>query len=237
MTTPTPLMTAHRAPQRLPKAELHCHIEGTVAPVVAQRLAQRHGLDLSHVIDEQGRYIWSDFKEFLGAYDAMTAAIQTPEDYYDLTVAYYEAAAEQGLRYGEMFISADHPKRHGISYPTFLDAVTAGLKDVAASHGVHARLILTAVRHYGVEHSLETARLAQKHPHPFVVGFGIAGDEAHLPHSAFTQAFEIAADAGLRLTGHAGEHMGPEGMWSALKALKLERFGHGVRAHEDPDLV
>ncbi|MFQ5347835.1 MAG: adenosine deaminase [Rhodothalassiaceae bacterium] len=222
---------------RLPLAELHCHLEGTVAPALALRLGQRHGLDLSSLVDAEGRYRWRDFAEFLHVYDAMSAAIRTAEDYYDITADYYRRMAQKGLIYGEVFVSPEHGMRAGLSYPTLIDAVASAMADVAAETGAVARIVITCVRHFGREHAEETARLAAQFPHPYVVGFGMAGDESMGVPADYARAFAIAADAGLGLTAHAGELCGPESVRATIESLPVSRIGHGVRAIEDAALV
>ena len=224
-------------PDRFPLVELHCHIEGTVTPEEARALAARHGVDLSGIFDETGNYAWTNFSEFLTAYDAMTEAVRTPEDYYEITLDYYRRAAADGVLYGEMFISNDHPARFGVSYPDLLEGITSALRDVEAETGIVGRLILTGVRHYGVEAVEASARLAEAHPHPMVTGFGMAGDESFGHPSDYAHAFDIARGAGLGLTVHAGEVEGPESVSAALDSLKPTRIGHGVTAIEDRDLA
>lgn len=222
---------------RLPKVELHCHLEGTVSPELARELGAGHGLDLSPIIGANGAYDFKDFAEFLVVYDRVSETIRTPEDYYRVFYDYYRGAAAEGLIYGEMFISSDHPARVGISYPTYLDALARAIDDVERDFGVVTRLVLTAVRHWGVDGAEATARLAQMHPHPKVVGFGLAGDETYLSAKDFARAYAMAADAGLKLTAHAGELAGPESVMGALRDLKVQRIGHGVRAIEDESVV
>lgn len=221
----------------LPKAELHCHLEGTVAPDVALKLAARHGMDISSIIAPNGQYKWQTFNDFLKVYDVMAEVIRTPEDYYDILKIYYERAAAQGLVYGEMFISPDHPEKVGISYDTFMDTLNAAADDVLADYGVEVRFVLHVVRHYGTDMAANVARIAQTNPKNRVTGFGIAGDEAHLPHSDFAYAFDAARGAGLRCTAHAGEHVGAQSVEDVVTHLKAERIGHGVRASESPDTV
>jgi adenosine deaminase len=103
--------------------------------------------------------------------------------------------------------------------------------------GVVARIIITCVRHFGVEQAEETARMAARHPHSLVVGFGMAGDENHGAPKDFARAFDTARAAGLQTTAHAGELAGPESVRAAVRDLKILRIGHGVRAVEDQDLV
>jgi len=222
---------------RLPLAELHCHLEGTVSPDLALKLGARHGQDLSGLIGPDGDWVWTTFNDFLHVYDAMSEVIQTPQDHFDVTKAYFETCGELGMRYGEIFVSPAHAERHGISYADLIGGVAAALHAVEQSHGIHGRIILTCVRHYGVPHAEATARLAEHHPHPFVVGFGMAGDEAHGSASDYVRAFEIARGAGLRTTAHAGEIMGAASIRDTLDHLNVERIGHGVRAHEAPELV
>ncbi|MEM7568421.1 MAG: adenosine deaminase [Pseudomonadota bacterium] len=224
-------------PASLPKAELHCHLEGTVAPGVAQQLAARHGMDISAAIKPDGTYNWQDFNGFLSIYDVIAECVRTPEDYYDIMMDYYRSASAHGLIYGEMFISSDHPEKVGISYDTFMDTLNSAADRLEEEHGVVIRFVLHVVRHYGVEGARAVAKLVETNPKRRVTGLGIAGDEAHLDHKDFIFAFEAARAAGLRCTAHAGEHLGPESVRSAVLDLQAERIGHGVRAIEDPDVV
>ena len=228
--------TSH-IPAGLPIAELHCHLEGTLRPGLMRMLAARHGADLSRLPVDGETYLWRDFNEFLGVYDAVSAVVRTQQDYYDLVSDYLETEAARGLIYLEFFISAEHPMRHGLTYPAFLDALAQAIDDAQAKWGTVCRLVLTAVRHYGPEASEASARLAAQHPHRLVTGFGLAGDEAHAHKADFARAFAMAKDAGLRLTAHAGEVTGPHSVRDALDHLQVERIGHGVRSIEDPALV
>ncbi|MEM1021362.1 MAG: adenosine deaminase [Sphingomonadales bacterium] len=223
--------------QTLPKAELHCHLEGTVAPDVALRLAKRHGYDISRIIAPDGRYNWRTFNDFLAVYDVVAEVVRTPEDYYEIFLDYYARAAAQGLIYGEMFISSDHPQAVGISYDTFMETLNQAADDVEAKYGVHVRFVLHVVRHYGIEKARAVADLAEKAPKRRVTGLGIAGDEAQYAHADFTFAFEAGRGAGLQTTAHAGEHAGPSSVKNAVMHLGAQRIGHGVRAAEDADLL
>lgn len=224
-------------PGPMPLAELHCHLEGTVTPQLALRLGARHGMDLSDLVNADGTYVWRTFSDFLRVYDTMSEAIRTPEDYYDITHAYYVDAARLGLRYAEVFVSPAHARRYGMSYPTLIAALAAALEDAEQETGVVVRLILTCVRHFGVEDAEATAMLAERHPHSFVVGFGMAGDETYGHPRDFRRAFDIATGAGLAATAHAGELAGPESVRAVLDDLDVRRIGHGVRALEWPSLV
>lgn len=222
---------------KLPLAELHCHLEGSVAPALARQLAAKHGLDMSDVITPDGRYLWRDFAGFIVAYDRISQTVATQEDYFDIARDYYARAAGDGLIYGESFVSPIHAERKGISYEALIDAVDAGMEAAERETGVIARIIVTSVRHLGAEQAERVARLTERFPHRRVTGFGIGGDENFGAPKDFARAFAIARDAGLKLTAHAGELAGPQSVRGAIRDLGIARVGHGVRAGEDPDVL
>ncbi len=221
----------------LPKAELHCHLEGAISPDLALRLGARHGLHLEVAIGADGAYVWRDFNEFLTAYDAVAHMAVTPRDYGDILFDYYAHAAAHGLIYGEMFVSLDHGLSHGATYPEFIAGLADGIDRARSQLGVEVRLVLTAVRHLGPGQAEIAARAAESFPHPYVTGFGLAGDELFGQPADFARAFDIARGAGLGLTAHAGEIAGADSVRATLAAFRPSRIGHGVRSVEDPDLV
>lgn len=221
----------------LPVAELHCHIEATVEPDDARRLAARHDIDISGAFDENGAYRWADFLEFLKVYDAVSEAIRTSEDYFEITHNFYRRMAAKGVIYGEVFVSPAHALRFGMSYAALIDAVAGAMQEAETETGIVGRIIVTSVRHFGPEHALSIANMASAEPHPYVTGFGMAGDEAFGNAADYKPAFDAARDAGLSLTVHAGEILGPESLREAISLFGVSRVGHGVRAIEDESLV
>lgn len=220
-----------------PKLELHCHLEGTIAPERASKMAARRGVDLSSMITPDGHYIWTDFSSFLALYDQVSDLISSPQDYYDLTLDHLVRAAEQGVVYTEFFISADHARRIGLDYGDMVAAIDEAARHAEERTGHVCRLISTCIRHFGPEAARDVARETVRHAHPRVTGFGMGGDERQYHPSDFVPAFETAYDAGLGCTVHAGEFGGPESVCAALDHLPVKRIGHGVRAVEDPDLL
>lgn len=228
--------------QTLPKAELHCHLEGAAYPELVKKLAKRHGASLDDIIDDKGAYIWSDFTSFLQCWDRVAAVIRTPEDYADLVEDYLLRNAQEGCLYTEFFISPDHVALMGMSYDNLLEGIIEGYERAKAtsvqnSFPIEARFIVTCVRHMGPEKAVGVAKTIAKRPHPLITGFGMGGDERMHSQKAFAPAFEIARDAGLKCTTHAGEFGGPQSVTDALDHLPVDRIGHGVRACEDPDLM
>lgn len=222
----------------IPKAELHAHIEGTATPDLVRRLARRNNMDLPDgMFSEDGTYNWFGFHEFLRAYDRAAACIQTKQDYYDVTREYLEGCAKEGAIYVEFFTSPDNPAVHGIGFEEHLENMSIAIDDAQKETGLVARMIVSCVRHLGPEKAIAVAKTIAATPHSHVVGFGMGGDELKYTVEDFRPAFEIASEAGLGCTVHAGEADGPSSVRDAISVLPISRIGHGVRAIEDPDLV
>jgi adenosine deaminase len=220
-----------------PLAELHVHLEGTAPPELVRKIARRNNLAVPEgTIGVDGRYLWDDFLHFLRVYDQAASVIRSAQDYRDITFEYLTACAREGAIYVELTASPDHAGAVGLPYAEMIAGVAQGIDDARAASGIEARILITAVRNFGTERAEGVARAAAEHPHPYVTGFGLAGDEAGFPPGPFAGAYAIAADAGLGLTVHAGEWAGPESVRGALE-LPVTRIGHGVRAIEEPALV
>lgn len=218
------------------KAELHCHIEGAAAPELVIRQAQKYNKDVSPFIKD-GSFVWNDFTSFLAAYDFAADLFRTEEDYARLSEHYLTSLARDGAIYSEVFTSPDHATKAGLSPMAYTNALGEGMVRAKAKTGIEGRMIVTGVRHVGVESIEAAARFAAKCNHPLVTGFGVAGDERMGEFEDYVRAFEIAREAGLGITIHAGELMGWESVAAALDHIRPARIGHGVRAIENPDLV
>jgi adenosine deaminase len=221
----------------LAKVELHVHLEGTATPELVQRLAVRNGIELpARLLNEHGRFHYGDFLDFLRTYDLAASVIRTAADYRDITYEYLRECAAEGAIYVELTASPDHARLVGLSDEEHLDGIARGIDDARRLHGIEGRILISAVRNFGVKQALAVARYAAAETHPYVVGFSMAGDEANFPIADFAEAYAIAAAAGLGCTVHAGEWAGPESVRAAL-TLPVTRIDHGVRAVEDPSLV
>jgi adenosine deaminase len=218
------------------KAELHCHIEGAAAPELVIRQAQKYGKDTSPYIQD-GSFVWHDFTSFLAAFDFSSDLFRTEEDYARLADHYLTSLARDGVIYSEIFTSPDHAGKAGLSPKAYTEALGEGMARARAKTGIEGRMIVTGVRNAGVESIEQAARFAARCGHPLVTGFGVAGDERIGDLEDYVRAFEIAREAGLGITVHAGELMGWESVKAALDHIRPARIGHGVRAIENPDLV
>ncbi|MEW9807168.1 adenosine deaminase [Mesorhizobium sp. ZMM04-5] len=218
------------------KAELHCHIEGAASPELVIRQATKYGRDASPFIRD-GAFVWHDFTSFLAAYDFSADLFRTEDDYARLSEHYLTSLARDGAVYSEFFISPDHALKAGLSPAAYADALGEGIVRARAKTGIEARMIVTGVRHVGIEAVEQAARFAVKCGNPLVTGLGLAGDERIGGFDDFVRAFEIAREAGLGITVHAGELTGWQTVAAALDHIRPSRIGHGVRAIENPDLV
>lgn len=218
------------------KAEIHCHIEGAASPELVLAQARKYNVPTDDLIRGDS-FIWHDFTTFLAAYDRAADLFRTEDDYARLAEHYLSSLARDGCIYSEVFTSPDHAVRAGLSPQAYTDALGEGMLRAKAKTGIEGRMIVTGVRHFGVESVEAAARFAAKCKHPLVSGFGMAGDERSGETEDYVRAFEIAREAGLGITVHAGEFGGWESVANALDHLRPSRIGHGVRAIENPDLV
>jgi adenosine deaminase/aminodeoxyfutalosine deaminase len=211
----------------LPKAELHLHLEGSVEPETLRELDPATPLQ-----EFRALYRYDDFDAFLRAFGAVGKRLRTPEDYGLITRRLLERLVAQNVRYAEIIVAAGVVLWKGQEFGPIFDAV----REAAAESPVEVNWILDAVRQFGVEHAMAVARLAAERVDRQVVAFGIGGSEARGPAEWFTEVFAFAKSAGLHLTAHAGESMGPESVWAVLR-LGAERIGHGIAAVRDEELM
>lgn len=224
---------------RLPKAELHLHVEGAVAPETLVELSRRHDAEpLTHVQAET-LYQYKDFHGFLMAFKAVTERLQTADDYELITYKMLEKLAAQGVVHAEVYVAVGVVYFWGRSeFEPLFAGMERGRLRAEKDFGITALWIFDAVRHFGVEPAARVFRKAaeMRQEHPSVIGIGIGGDERNGPAEMFRDLYSEARDAGLRLTVHAGEAVGPESIWGALN-IGAERLGHALTAIQDEELM
>jgi len=222
----------------LPKVELHLHLEGAAPPTFIRGLAREKHVDIHRVFDSRGAYAFTDFWHFLKVYEAATSVLTTPEDYRRLTRAVLAESAAAGVIYTEAFLSPDFCGGRDVSaWRDYVAAIRDAAEEAERQDGIVLRGIVTPIRHFGPEKAKETALCACETAGDWIVGFGLAGDEKVGKPKDFAWSFDAAREAGLRLTAHAGEWGGPDSVRDAVRDLRVERIGHGVRAIEDLALV
>jgi adenosine deaminase/aminodeoxyfutalosine deaminase len=226
----------------LPKAELHLHLEGTIAPATLVELSARHDTYPLTQHEAEALYRFTDFTEFIESFKAVTRRLRDPEDYEIVAWHMMEQLAAQGVVHAEVFISV------GVIYmwrnfdprcfePIF-ESLERARRRAARELGLSLYWIFDAVRHFTVEEADRVFRKAAelREFYPSIVAIGLGGDERRSGSEPFRHLFARAQSAGLRLTNHAGETTGPEAIWEAL-AIGSERIGHAVSAIQDESLL
>jgi aminodeoxyfutalosine deaminase len=225
--------------RRLPKAELHLHLEGTISPETLVELSRRHDTDPLTPDQAQALYQYTDFHGFLMAFKSVTERLRTAEDYELITYKMLEQLAAQGVVHAEAYIAVGlvYYWGRGEFEPIFA-AVERAREKAEKDFGITLYWIFDAVRHFGVEPAVRVFRKAaeMKSDYPSIIGIGIGGDERNGAVELFRDAYSEARDAGLRLTLHAGEAVGPESIWGALN-IGAERLGHALTAIHDQELL
>ncbi|TMV09673.1 adenosine deaminase [Ruegeria sediminis] len=222
----------------LPKIELHLHHEGAAPPAFIRQLAHEKRVDLSGIFKPDGTYDFRDFAHFLKVYEAACEVLKSPEDFRRLTLAILEESAENGVVYSETFLSPDFCGGGDVqAWRDYVNAIRDAADEAERKFDITLRGVVTCVRHFGPERAKDAARCAAETAGDWITGFGMGGNETVGRQADFAWSFDCAREAGLRLTTHAGEFGGPDSVREAVRALGVERIGHGVRAIEDPDLV
>jgi adenosine deaminase/aminodeoxyfutalosine deaminase len=236
--------------RRLPKAELHLHLEGTIEPATLVELSRRvdTGLDAEPLTlpAAEELYQYTDFSGFLQAFKAVTRRLRGPAEYELAAYRMIEQLAAQGVVHAEVYISVGvvyfWRKEEDATDPLLFEKIFAGLERARQrgerDFGVTLYWIFDAVRHFSVPEAERVFRLAarMREQYPSIIGIGLGGDERVAASEPFREMYAEASAAGLRLTNHAGETTGPEAIWEAL-AIGSERLGHALSAIRDAELV
>ena len=223
----------------LPKTELHLHLEGTVTAETLVELSQRHDDEGMTLEQARALYHYTDFTGFLLAFKAVSERLRSPEDYELITYRMLQRLAAQGVVHAEAYVSVGvvyYWRR--IEFESLFYGMEAARVRAEQEFGITLYWIFDAVRHFGPHEAARVFRKAAelRQQWPSIIGIGIGGDERRAGAEPFRELFQEAKEAGLRLTAHAGETMGPESIWAALN-IGAERIGHALSAQLDPDLM
>ncbi|MBE0414227.1 adenosine deaminase [Yoonia sp.] len=224
--------------KQMPKVELHTHLEGCAPPAFIAGLAREKKIDISGIFDADGGYAFRDFDHFLKIYEAACTTLQTPDDFRRLTLAVLEQAAEHGVVYMETFVSPDFCGGGDLAaWRDYLAAMQDAAAQAEARMGITLRGIVTGIRHFGPDQCKVAARCAAETRGGFITGYGMAGGEMAGRPGDYAYSFDMAREAGLRLTCHAGEWGGAAMVRDTIRDLKVERIGHGIGAIDDRNLL
>ena len=224
--------------ERLPKAELHLHIEGTFEPELRFAIARRNGIELPYatVADLRAAYAFENLQDFLDIYYQGMEVLRTEQDFYDLTWAYLGRARAENVLHAEIFFDPQAHSARGVAFATVIGGLHRALEDGAAKLGISAKLILCFLRDLPAEEAMATLEEALAYK-DWIVAVGLDSTELGHPPAGFREVFDRARAEGLLTVAHAGEEGPPEYVWQALDLLRVARIDHGNRALEDPALV
>ena len=224
---------------RMPKVELHVHLEGTFRPATLLALAQKNNVRLP-ADDVDGIRRWfrfKDFEHFVEIYVTCSRCLRDPEDFHVLALDFLAEQAIQNVLYSEVHFTISTHLANGLDGEGIRQALKEAAEDGEKRHGIRMKLIPDIVRNMDTDRADATIRWAVDGKNDGVVALGIGGIERGYSNEPFQPHYEMAAQEGLHRVAHAGETDGPDSIRSALEVLGAERIGHGVRAIDDEQLV
>jgi adenine deaminase len=224
--------------ERLPKAELHIHIEGSLQPEQMFEFTQRNGLGLpfKSVDEARNAYQFADLQSFLRLYYQGVHALVRERDFYDLTWAYLSKAHSQTVHHVEMFFDPQAHTGRGIAFETVISGIHCAMRDAGQHLGISSKLVMCFLRDLSEEAAMTTLQQALAFKDR-IVAVGLDSAEIGNPPEKFSRVFDRAREEGLLTVAHAGEEGPPEYIWQALDKLRVSRIDHGVRCLEDPKLT
>ncbi len=224
--------------KKLPKAELHLHIEGSLEPELMFELARRNNIELpfKSVDEVKAAYNFSDLQSFLDIYYQGANVLIHEQDFFDMTWAYLQKAKADNIKHTEIFFDPQTHTDRGVKFETVINGITKALDKAKAEFGISSYLIMCFLRHLSEEEAFKTLEQAL----PFkdkIIAVGLDSSEVGHPPEKFQRVFKKAIEEGFLTVAHAGEEGPPEYIWQALDLLKVKRIDHGVRSLEDDLLV
>lgn len=224
--------------KKIPKAELHLHIEGTFEPELMFKIAQRNKVEIPYQSVEEVKkaYQFSCLQDFLDIYYAGASVLLYEKDFYDLTMAYFKHCAEENVVHTEiMFDPQTHTKR-GVSFETVINGIQKAREDAKEKYGISSLLIMSYLRHLSEEDAFETLEQSLPYKH-LIKAVGLDSSEKGNPPSKFQKVFEASVKEGYVPVAHAGEEGPAEYIWEALDLLKIARIDHGNNCLTDEVLI
>ncbi len=224
--------------EKLPKVELHLHIEGSLEPELMFSLAKRNNVDIPFASVEEVKqaYNFSNLQDFLDIYYQGMSVLQTEQDFYDLTWAYIEKCKQDNVMHTEIFFDPQGHTDRGVSFETVINGITRALDDAKTKLDISSNIIMCFLRHLSEDEALKTLEQAMPYKDK-IIGVGLDSSEVGHPPSKFANVFKQAKDAGFKIVAHAGEEGPPEYIYEALDVLNVDRVDHGNRSLEDTELT
>ncbi|MAD43034.1 MAG: adenosine deaminase [Arcobacter sp.] len=224
--------------KRLPKAELHLHIEGSLEPELMFKLAKKNNIQIPYktIEDVKAAYNFTNLQSFLDIYYAGANVLITKQDFYDLTHEYILKCVEDNIIHTEIFFDPQTHTSRGISFETVLTGIKEALDDAKEKYGITSCIIMCFLRHLSQEDAFETLDQAIAFKDD-IIGVGLDSSELGNPPSKFEEVFKKAKEQGFKLVAHAGEEADVSYIYEALDLLEIERIDHGVQSIKSDALM
>ncbi|WP_032095080.1 MULTISPECIES: adenosine deaminase [unclassified Alteromonas] len=224
--------------KKIPKAELHLHIEGSLTPELMWNLAAKHSVSLPYNSVEEiaAAYNFSDLQSFLNLYYAGAGVLIDEDDFYQLMWAYLSRCHEENIVHTEIMFDPQTHTERGIEFATFMAGFLRAMRDAEQQFGISSYLIMSFLRHLPESSAFET--LEQAKPYfSDIHAVGLDSSELGHPPSKFERVFKQAKQHGFKIVAHAGEEGPASYIWEAINLLEVDRIDHGVRCQEDAELM
>lgn len=222
----------------LPKVELHIHILGSIRPETLLSIIESDGIKAPYTSEEEiiKRFEYTDFANFLQGYMEIVEYITDERHFEQITYEMLDNCAKSNVHYVEAsFSPSDHiPK--GLEFDKMADSINRGIQRAKKDFGVETNIRVDLVRNSSIEQAMKILDSIEKSPDN-IISIDLGGNEAQDPPGPFVEPYKRATTLGLHRVAHAGEAAGPDSIWEAIRYLDVERIGHGVTAHQDPELV
>lgn len=224
--------------QKLPKAELHLHIEGSLEPELMFRLAKKNNVEIPYdsVEDVRAAYNFNNLQSFLDIYYAGANVLLTQDDFYDLTWEYILKCVEDNVIHTEIFFDPQTHTERGVAFEAVITGIKEALADAKEKYGITSCIIMCFLRHLSQEAAFETLEQALAFKDD-IIGVGLDSSELGNPPSKFKEVFQKAKEAGFKLVAHAGEEADFSYIYEALDLLNINRIDHGVQSIKSPELM
>ncbi len=224
--------------KKLPKAELHLHIEGSLEPELMFELSKKNKIVIPFKSVEEVRkaYNFTNLQSFLDIYYAGANVLQTKQDFYDLTWAYIQKCVQDNIVHTEIFFDPQTHTDRGIDFGTVINGIHEALQDACEKHGITSHIIMCFLRHLSEEEAFKTLEMAKPYKH-LIKGIGLDSSEVGHPPSKFKNVFEEARKMGFKIVAHAGEEAGVDYIYEAINLLKVDRIDHGVQSANSLELM
>lgn len=224
--------------KKLPKAELHLHIEGSLEPELMFRLAKKNQVEIPYksIEDVRNAYNFTNLQTFLDIYYAGANVLLTKEDFYDLTWEYILKCVEDNVIHTEIFFDPQTHTERGVPFEAVITGIKEALADAKEKYGITSCIIMCFLRHLSQAEAFETLEEALKFKND-IIGVGLDSSELGNPPSKFKEVFKKAKDEGFKLVAHAGEEADFSYIYEALDLLNINRIDHGVQSIKSPELM